>query len=59
MVALGDMETLRRVEQLQRLSDVSSATLRGTVARLRKQGRAFGPMAEACRQELARRGEQA
>lgn len=59
MAALSDHKTRRRLEDARRLSDVSSATLRGTVARLRENGRAFGPMAEACRRELARRGEKA
>lgn len=59
MVALDDMKTLRRVEQARRLSDVRSETLRAMIHRAHEQGREDGPMAEACRQELARRGEQA
>lgn len=59
MAAWADHKTRARIQDAQRLSDVSSAGLRSTIARLRESGRAFGPMAEACRNELAKRGEQA
>lgn len=59
MTALADLKTKRAMQDAKVLWDIPSATLRDVIATEREQLRAFGPVAEACRDELARRCEQA
>lgn len=55
MVALADLKTKRAIQDAHVLWDLSTAQLRDIIATEREQLRAFGPVAEACRDELAKR----
>lgn len=52
MSAAASGDVVRRIYQ-----DFTAAELRDLIAVERENGRAFGPVAEACRDELARKCE--
>jgi hypothetical protein len=53
------METVSTERVDEMLSLLKAHELRCIIDDCREHGKAFGPLAEACRAELAKRGEQA
>lgn len=59
MAAYDDRQTWNAHADQERWMDLTAEQLRALIHRERERGAAFGVLAEAARQELAKRGQQA